>query len=176
MLSKVYVKIMKAYSFISWKSISPLPSTSYILNAQASFSSGVPAEVTWSASMNSLKSIVPLLSVSKVLKTFSLNFSAFPPGNILEYISTNCVLVSSPSGQSSRNPWYHSWGRIQIVLYYDQTVWPDLMNCKLLNLKFCLKYWHSRHRRSKVNNGQDEACWKSHQIFQTLPLFLLYYD
>ena len=100
----------RTYRFISWKSISPLPSTSYILNAQASFSSGVPAEVTWSASMNSLKSIVPLLSVSKVLKTFSLNFSAFPPGNILEYISTNCVLVSSPSGQSSRNPWCHSWG------------------------------------------------------------------
>ena len=42
----------------------PLPSMSYILKAQVSFSSAVPDEVTCSASMNSRKSMVPLLSVS----------------------------------------------------------------------------------------------------------------
>ena len=105
MLSKVYVKIMKAYRFISWKSISPLPSTSYILNAQASFSSGVPAEVTWSASMNSLKSIVPLLSVSKVLKTFYLHFprgiswSTFP-----QTVSSSALHQGSPLGILGATP------------------------------------------------------------------------
>ena len=57
--------------------------------------------------MNSPKSIVPLLLVSKVLKMFLLKLSAFPLGKIFEYISTNCSLVSSPEGQSLRKPSYH---------------------------------------------------------------------
>merc|ERR1711892_333134 len=52
--------------FISLKSIAPLPSTSNSLKAQLIFSSGCPLEVTCRASMNSLKSMVPLLLVSKV--------------------------------------------------------------------------------------------------------------
>ena len=56
------------------------------------------------ASMNSPKSIVPLLLVSKVLKTFSLNLAGLPPGNILLYIEMNFSLVSSPVGQSFRKP------------------------------------------------------------------------
>ena len=40
---------------ISLKSMEPLPSTSYILKAQASFSSGLPWLVACRASMNSLK-------------------------------------------------------------------------------------------------------------------------
>ena len=87
----------------------PLPSTSYFLKAQLSFSSGVPLDVTCRASMNSLKSMVLLLLVSKVLKTFSLNLSAFPLGNILLYIETNWSLVNSPLGQSFRKPLCHSW-------------------------------------------------------------------
>ena len=67
----------------------PLPSMSYILKAHVSFSwekeffylilnifswtSAVPEEVTWSANMNSRKSIVPLLSASKVRKMISEN-------------------------------------------------------------------------------------------------------
>ena len=113
--------------FNSLKSIWPFPSMSYILKAHVNFSSAVPELlrglkgshqlwenylVTWRANMNSLKSIVPLRSVSNVLKMISLNLSAQPPGNILLYISTNWALVSSPSGQSSIKPACHSWGKI----------------------------------------------------------------
>ena len=79
--------------------------------------------------MNSLKSMVPLRSVSKVLKMISLNLSAQPPGNILLYISTNWALVSSPSGQSSIKPTCHSWGQItQSILNYP----PELSASKIL--------------------------------------------
>ena len=77
---------------------------SYILKAHANFSSGDPLEVMWSASMNSRKSIVPLLLVSNVRKTFSLNLAGLPPGNIRLYIDMNCSLVNSPVGQSFKNP------------------------------------------------------------------------
>lgn len=60
-------------------------------------------------SYSHLKSMVPLLFVSNVLKIFLLKLSAFPLGNILEYISTNCSLVNSPLGQSFRNPSYQPW-------------------------------------------------------------------
>ena len=92
------------YLFISLKSIEPLPSMSYILKAQANFCSGDPLDVMWRASMNSLKSIVPLLFESNVLNTFSLNFPGLPLGNILLYIRINFSLVSSPVGQSFRKP------------------------------------------------------------------------
>ena len=123
---------------------------SYILKAHVNFSSAVPELlrglarshwavslifreenylVTWRANMNSLKSIVPLRSVSNVLKMISLNLSAQPPGNILLYISTNWVLVSSPSGQSSIKPTCHSWGKItQSILNCP----PQLLSSKIL--------------------------------------------
>merc|ERR1719334_2116895 len=44
---------------ISSISIHPFPSTSYKLNAQLSFSSGIPSEVTSIARRNSLKSTTP---------------------------------------------------------------------------------------------------------------------
>lgn len=40
---------------ISWMSITPFPSTSYILNAHFNFSSGVPLDVTSMANRNSCK-------------------------------------------------------------------------------------------------------------------------
>ena len=125
---------------------------SYILKAQASFSSGEPLEVTCRANMNSLsredennllvyfyqifawkspnilvflfvwrlfvpvlKSIVPLLLVSKVLNTFSLKAVGFPPGNILLYIETNWGLDSSPPGQSLVKPWCQAWHGVLII-------------------------------------------------------------
>ena len=129
--------------FNSLKSIWPFPSMSYILKAHVNFSSAVPELlrglrdshqlwenylVTWRANMNSLKSIVPLRSVSNVLKMISLNLSAQPPGNILLYISTNWALVSSPSGQSSIKPTCHSWGKItQSILNCP----PELSSSKI---------------------------------------------
>ena len=78
------------------------------LNAHFSFSSGVPAEVTSMASKNSLKSMKPFLSVSKVRKTWSQNCSAFPDGKKSLYMSTNLGGVKRPFGQSCLNPLYHS--------------------------------------------------------------------
>ena len=43
-----------ACAHVTCKSMTPLPSTSYIRNAHWSFSSGVPADVTSMASKNSL--------------------------------------------------------------------------------------------------------------------------
>ena len=54
------------------------------LKAQFSFSSGFPDEVTSIANKNSLKSINPFLSVSKVRKTWSQKSLAFPVGKHLE--------------------------------------------------------------------------------------------
>lgn len=54
---------------ISLSSMVPLPSMSYIRKAHSNFRSGVPLEVTLIANRNSLKSIKPELSVSKVRKT-----------------------------------------------------------------------------------------------------------
>ena len=78
------------------------------LKAHNNFSLGVPAEVTSMAIRNSLKSIVPDLSASKVLKTFWQNFSASPDGKNILYISMNVPGVSFPLGQSCKNPAYHS--------------------------------------------------------------------
>lgn len=65
---------------ISFSSIVPLPSISYILNAHSSFCSGVPDDVTLIANKNSLKSIKPELSVSNVRNTCSQKPSAEPDG------------------------------------------------------------------------------------------------
>ena len=78
------------------------------LKAHKSFSLGVPAEVTSMAIRNSLKSIVPLLSASKVRKTFWQNFSASPDGKNILYMSMKVCGVSLPLGQSCRKPAYHS--------------------------------------------------------------------
>lgn len=47
-----------------------------------------------------LKSMYPFLSMSKVLKTWSQNSSAFPDGKNILYISTNLAGVRRPLGQS----------------------------------------------------------------------------
>ena len=78
------------------------------LKAHNNFSLGVPADVTSMAIRNSLKSIVPDLSASKVLKTFWQNFSASPEGKNILYISMNVPGVNFPLGQSCKNPAYHS--------------------------------------------------------------------
>uniref|UniRef100_A0A915HW33 Uncharacterized protein n=1 Tax=Romanomermis culicivorax TaxID=13658 RepID=A0A915HW33_ROMCU len=65
---------------ISFSSIVPLPSMSYIRNAHSSFFSGVPLDVTFMAKRNSLKSMQPELSVSNVRKTCSQKPSAEPDG------------------------------------------------------------------------------------------------
>ena len=78
------------------------------LKAHKSFSLGVPADVTSMAIRNSLKSIVPLLSASKVRKTFWQNFSASPDGKNILYMSMKVWGVSFPLGQSCRKPAYHS--------------------------------------------------------------------
>ena len=63
------------------------------LKAHFSFSSGVPALVTSMAKRNSLKSMKPFLSVSKVRKTWSQNCSAFPEGKNILYMSTNLTVL-----------------------------------------------------------------------------------
>ena len=78
-----------------------------------------------------LKSMVPLLLVSNVLKMLLLKLSALPLGKILEYISTNWSLVSSPLGQSARNPSYHSCTH----------------KCQVSGVK-CVKYARNRCRAS----------------------------
>ena len=54
----------------------------HTLKAHANFSSAVPALVMSVASMNSLKSIVPLLSLSNMRNIWSTNVVEFPPGSI----------------------------------------------------------------------------------------------
>ena len=55
-----------------------------------------------------LKSIVPLLSASNVLKTFSQNLSASPAGKNILYISQKVFGVSFPLGQSC-DCFYKQW-------------------------------------------------------------------
>ena len=78
------------------------------MKAHLSFSSGAPVEVTSMATRNSLKSMVPLWSVSKVRKTWSIKYSALPQGNDFLYRSTNWAALSEPSGHSCRKPRYSS--------------------------------------------------------------------
>ena len=52
----------------------------FYLNAQFNFSSGDPLDVTLIARRNSLKSMYPLPSVSKVRKMWSQKSLAFPLG------------------------------------------------------------------------------------------------
>ena len=95
--------------FISESSIFPFPSTSYILKAHCSFSVAEAAEVRWRAKINSLKSMVPLASVSKARKASWLNSSADPQGNTSVYIWMNICDVNWPEGESLMKPLYHSW-------------------------------------------------------------------
>ena len=87
-------------STISFFSIVPFPSISYIANAQFNFCDGLPPDVILIASRNSLKSILPLLSLSNDLNTCSQNWLGFPAGKNVEYTSKNLVFDSKPSGQS----------------------------------------------------------------------------
>merc|ERR1712168_648298 len=117
---------------ISFKSIHPFPSTSYILKAHSSFCSGVPRDVTSMARRNSLKSMNPFLSVSKVRKTWSQNCSALPLGKNNLYMSTNLGGVSLPLGQSCLKPLYHS-----LIVFSSYRVW-DLRNSRSSWLRPCL--------------------------------------
>lgn len=65
-------------SSISTRVILPSPSRSYMLKAQLSFCSKLPRDVMDRAQMNSLKSIVPSLFLSKVLNACCANFDASP--------------------------------------------------------------------------------------------------
>ena len=56
-----------------------------------------------------LKSIVPLLSASNVLKTFSQNLSASPAGKNILYISQKVFGVSFPLGQSCDSLYNKQW-------------------------------------------------------------------
>ena len=106
------------------------------LNAHLSFSSAVPALVTSIAKRNSLKSINPFLSVSKVLKTWSQNCSAFPLGKNILYMSTNFTGVSLPLGQSCLKPLYHS-----LIVFSSYLVWA-FKNSRSSPLKPCLLLMH----------------------------------
>ena len=66
-------KLTVTISSISLRLMYPLPSKSYIENAQRSFCSSFPLEVTESAHKNSLKSMVPSPLASKVRNTCSAN-------------------------------------------------------------------------------------------------------
>ena len=57
-----------------------------------------------SLSQPTLKSILPLPSLSKILKIWSTKTLALPAGRIMEYISRILSLLSCPSGQSCLNP------------------------------------------------------------------------
>ena len=93
--------------FISWWSITPSPSRSYILNNQEHFSSLVPLEVMWRPIRNSLKSKKPSLFVSKVLKMCWLKFwNVLFQGKASQQSSENWEGPSSPLGQSSMKWWY----------------------------------------------------------------------
>lgn len=67
-------------SSISTLVILPSPSRSYMLKAQLSFCSKLPRDVMDNAQMNSLKSMVPSLFLSKVLKACCANLDASPYG------------------------------------------------------------------------------------------------
>jgi len=60
------------------------------------------------AIMNSLKSMLPLPSLSNMRKIWSTKTCALPAGKIMLYMSKILVLLSVPSGQSTRKPLYHS--------------------------------------------------------------------
>lgn len=95
--TKIFTPII---STISSFSMVPLPSISYMVNAQFSLLLGSPPDVMLMASRNSLKSILPLLSPSKERKTWLQNLSGFPVGKNVEYTSRNLAFDSNPSGQS----------------------------------------------------------------------------
>lgn len=67
-------------SSISTRVILPSPSRSYMLKAQLSFCSKLPRDVMDRAQMNSLKSMVPSLFLSKVRKACCANLDASPYG------------------------------------------------------------------------------------------------
>ena len=73
-------KVTSMISSISTRVILPSPSRSYMLKAQLSFCSKLPRDVMDSAQMNSRKSMVPSLFLSKVLKACWANLEASPYG------------------------------------------------------------------------------------------------
>ena len=51
--------------------------------------------------VDTLKSMLPLPSLSNILKIWSTKTAALPAGRIMEYMSSTCVLSRIPSGQSA---------------------------------------------------------------------------
>ena len=76
-LHKLHYLLSTHYTYN--KVSSPDPSLSYILNAQRSFSSGSPLLVMSVAIMNSLKSMLPSPSLSKIRNSCSRNWSPASP-------------------------------------------------------------------------------------------------
>ena len=106
------------------------------LKAHSSFSSGDPELVMSVAIMNSLKSMVPLLSLSNMRNIWSTKVELSPPGRIWLHISTITFLVSCPSGQSCRNPRYHSLLARIFFMYYKEITHPikDIVTIAILFL------------------------------------------
>ena len=77
-------------------------------NVHLSFSSGSPEEVISVARTNSLKSIVPLLSRSKIRNRWSTITAGSSFGKILRYMLWRSTFRSTPAGHSFRKLLYHS--------------------------------------------------------------------
>ena len=98
------------------------------LKVHFSFSSGSPEAVISVARTNSLKSIDPLLSRSKIRKRCSIitvGSSSF--GKIRRYMSNKSSFRKTPSGHSFRNLLYQSLKEIQIHNYTCQVKLVFLM-------------------------------------------------
>ena len=90
-----HFRIIQKNIFPSWDIVSQMDFTKLVQNICVE-----NQPVPLSLHFPTLKSIVPLLSASKVLKTFSQNLSASPAGKNILYISQKVFGVSFPLGQS----------------------------------------------------------------------------
>ena len=80
-----------------------------------------------------MKSIEPLVSLSKILKISSTKTWAFPSGNIIEYISTALYFFSFPLGQSTIKPLQSYkvltlYSSSSLFLYLNQSTISDFSN------------------------------------------------
>ena len=87
---------------------SPHQYNSCTLKVHLSFSSGWPEVVISVARTNSLKSIVPSLSLSKILNKCSIITEGSSCGKIWEYMATISGFRRTPSGHSSKKRLYQS--------------------------------------------------------------------
>lgn len=89
------------------------------LNVHFNFSSGAPELVMSVASTNSLKSMLPLPSRSKIRKRWSTMTVGSSVGSIWPYIACMSFFFRTPDGHSSRNLLYHS---LQLRKYNNNSV------------------------------------------------------